>query len=117
MCHSLAPSREMDLGRAGGFDNWAGGRKAQKSQWERREHTYLLCSINNLCEGKREKQKAKESTSFIRSTPVLRCFHPRIYPCQIASVTLGLSLVPGSSLYTVKLQGTLIGTVLGYSNG
>lgn len=76
MCHSLAPSREMDLGRAGGFDNWARGRKAQKSQWERREHTYLLCSINNLCEGKREKQKAKESMSFIRSTLGLAVFPP-----------------------------------------
>lgn len=35
MCHSLAPSREMDLGRAGGFDNWAGGRKAQKKGKDR----------------------------------------------------------------------------------
>lgn len=56
----------MDLGKEGGFSHWA--REERLRTVNKKECTYLLCSINNLFEGKREKQKAKESMSFIRST-------------------------------------------------
>lgn len=59
----------MDLGKVEGFSHWA--REERLRTVNKKECTYLLCSINNLFVGKREKQKAKESMSFIRFTPSL----------------------------------------------
>lgn len=68
----------MDLGKVGGCSHWAGEERHRTVN--KKECTYLLCSINNLFEGKREKQKARESMSFFRSTESSTALHSRIYP-------------------------------------
>lgn len=56
LCEALVPSRDVHLGRAGRPPGVGSGLR-----WERlgrrREHTYLLCSTNSLCEGKRKRQR------------------------------------------------------------
>jgi hypothetical protein len=49
----LGKMRTRSLGGVSGL-KWE---KLRTDSRKERGHTYLLCSINNLCEGKREKQR------------------------------------------------------------
>lgn len=94
----------MDLGKVGEFSHWAGEERLRTVN--KKECTYLLCSINKLFEGKREKQKAKESMSFIRSTESSTL---GFTPTHSHQPLRHLWPVPGSGLSYQALIGTVLG--------